>query len=121
MKTIFFTFILLTQLYSDQNLSTALGAQKDSQTPIKTFKQKDGSIFNGKPCGEEYFNYIELENGYPVLYNHESKQYEYAHIQNGVLRPSGIAVKSGSTPKNIPKISQETLKQLEADAYKKHF
>ena len=121
MKTLFLTFIVLTQLYSDQNVSTVLGAQKDVQDPIKTFKQKDGSSFIGKSCGESCFKYIQLDNGYTVLYNQESKQYEYAHIKNGVLRPSGIAVQSGSTPKDLKKISQETLKQLEADAYKKHF
>lgn len=121
MKTIFLTFILLTQLYSDQNLSTALGAQKDVQDPLKTFRQKDGSSFIGKSYAESCLKYIQLENGYTVLYNQKSKQYEYAHIKNGVLRPSGIAVQSGSIPKNIPKISPESLKQLEEDAYKKHF
>lgn len=121
MKTIVLTFILLFQLYSDQKVSTALGAQKNVQNPNKTFKQKDDSSFTGKYYGEEYFNYIKLEDGYIALFNQESQQYEYAHIKNSVLVPSGIPVVSGSTPKNIPKISTQTLKQLEADAYKKHF
>lgn len=121
MKTLFLIFFLLTYLYSDQNNSTVLGAQKEINNPINTFKQKDGSSFSGRPCGEAYFNYIELENGYIALYNQESKQYEYALVKNGVLRPSGIPVSSDGTPKNIPKISEQTLKQLEADAFKKHF
>jgi hypothetical protein len=121
MRTLVLISIFLTYLSSDQNVSTALGAQKDAQHPIKTFKQKDGSSFLGKSSGEACFKYIELENGYTVLYNKKSKQYEYAHIRNGELRPSGIAVQSGKTPENITKIPEQTLKKLEADAYKKHF
>ena len=120
MKTLFLICILLTSLYSDQNSSTVLGAQKEVENPIKTFKQKDGSSFSGKSCGEAYFNYIELEDGYTALYNQESKQYEYALIKNGKLRPSGVPVSSNSRPKNIPKIPEQTLKKLEADAFKKH-
>jgi hypothetical protein len=120
MKTLFLICILLTFLYSDQNSSTVLGVQKDVKNPIKTFKQKDGSSFSGKSCGEAYFNYIELEDGHIALYNQENKQYEYALIKNGKLRPSGIPVNSKNTPKNIPKIPKQTLKQLEADAFKKH-
>lgn len=120
MKMLLLIFILSSQLFSDQNTSAALGAQHNVQNPVKTFKQKDGSSFKGRSRSEKCLDYIELENGYTALYNQHSKQYEYAHIQNGTLRPSGIAVQSGSTPKNIPKISQQTLEQLQSDAYKKH-
>jgi hypothetical protein len=120
MKTFFLIFILLTSVYSDQNSSTVLGAQKNLKTQVKIFKQNDGSSFSGKSCGQEYFKYIELENGYTALYNKATRQYEYAIVKSGTLHPSGIAVQSGSTPKNIPKIPAQILKQLEEDAYKKH-
>lgn len=121
MKPILLTFILLTHLYCDQNLTAALGAQKETQDPLKSFKQKDGSCFNGISHEKGYFNYIELENGYTVLYNKETKQYEYAHIRNGALLPSGIPVQARDIPAQIQKIPQQTLEQLETDAFKKHF
>ncbi len=121
MKIILLTLILLTQLSCDQNSSSALGAKQAVQTPIKSYKQKDGSSFRGILRGKEFFNYIQLENGYTVLYNPKSQQYEYAQVKEGRLHPSGITVQKGKQPKGIVKIPQQTLQQLETDAFKKHF
>ncbi len=121
MKIILLTLILLTQLSCDQNSSSALGAKQAVQTPIKSYKQKDGSSFRGILRGKEFFNYIQLENGYTVLYNPKSQQYEYAQVKEGRLHPSGIPVQKGKQPKGIVKIPQQTLQQLETDAFKKHF
>lgn len=47
-----------------------------------TFKNADGSTFTGKLNGDEYFSWIESDEGELVLYNKALKQYEYANIQN---------------------------------------
>ncbi|HIC44340.1 MAG TPA: hypothetical protein EYO73_08680, partial [Sulfurimonas sp.] len=41
-----------------------------------TFKQNDGSVFVGELKGDEYFYWIETEDGYIVKYNKNSKEYD---------------------------------------------
>ena len=62
------------------------------------FKQTDGSTFIGKLKGDEWFNWIESENGHIVLRDLNTYEFQYAQINiiNGLkrLKPSGIKSKS---------------------------
>ncbi len=88
-----------------------------------TFKQKDGSRFNGKLKGDEWFHWIEDTKGNTIVYNLEKKTYEYGLIKkvNGVydLVPSGIAVatKAQKYPaqtlsSNLGKIDRQMLYRI---------
>lgn len=63
---------------------------------VTTFKNADGSTFQGKLQGDEWLNWVELDNGYVAKYSDENKQYEYGTIQtkenSKELLPSGIKV-----------------------------
>jgi len=58
------------------------------------FKHQNGSTFKGYLKGDEYFSWIEDEKKNIVIFNENSKNYEYAKIKyiDGVksLIPSGI-------------------------------
>ncbi|MCD6654358.1 MAG: hypothetical protein LT067_06275 [Sulfurovum sp.] len=93
------------------------------QGPME-FKQNDGSTFQGKLKGDEWFNWVEDQEGNIIKYNKESNNYEYGTIQekNGTLDliPSGIKVgnkpaKTESPDGNISdplKIDKVLLKKI---------
>jgi len=61
------------------------------------FQQKDGSTFKGVLNGDEYFSWVEgKSDGSIIIYNHDSKNYEYAMLKavnEGLdLFPSGVKV-----------------------------
>ncbi len=120
MRILLITAFLLSSLIAEQNNSTAFGTKTMQQENFKTFRQADGSSFKGIVRGEEFFNYIELANGYICLYNKESRRYEYALVKDGKLLPSGISVTQEMIPTQIKQISHEDLQQLQHDAFKTH-
>jgi len=71
------------------------------------FKQKDESTFRGHLYGDEYFSWIKDTQGYIVIFNNKSKNYELAKLQttNGHLQlfPTGVkALHVNQT--NIPSV-----------------
>ena len=105
-----------------------------------TFKQNDGSVFVGELKGDEYFYWIETEDGYIVKYNKNSKEYEYMLLDaQDELVFSEIKVKSQepkssfihlnssqstttktniSLPSNIKKIPSSTLGKIWKNKWK---
>lgn len=89
------------------------------QGPME-FKQNDGSTFQGKLKGDEWFNWIEDKEGRIVKYNNSSKNYEYAKVEekNGTLElvPSGTKVdiikKLDRNASEFFKIDREILKKI---------
>lgn len=85
-----------------------------------TFKQHDGGRFIGKLKGDEWFGWIEDQAGHVVIYNKNSKRYEYAKLveknSSVDLAPSGIPVvdMEDRRPKrlNIPSIDKTTLYKI---------
>jgi hypothetical protein len=88
------------------------------------FKQNDGMSFSGKLKGDEWFNWIEDEQGDIIKYNQKSKNYEYAIIKevNGTLDLVPSNIKVGNKPKQssgleptvsgLEKIDKEILKKI---------
>ncbi|RUM70397.1 MAG: hypothetical protein DSZ08_04825 [Sulfurovum sp.] len=84
-----------------------------------TFTQQDGSTFEGKLKGDEYFSWIEDRQGNIILFNNQSKTYEYAKLtkRHGIsnLVPSGIKVfknMGNKAPYKNNTISKKTLMRL---------
>lgn len=76
----------------------------------QVFEQKDGTSFEARLRGDEYFSWLELNNGDMVLFNKNSEMYEYAEFitinKRLELKPTGKAV-----GKNYTHRSQSLLKQ----------
>jgi hypothetical protein len=87
MKNILILTLLTTYLYS----SAAIGGDSD-------FVQEDGSTFQGKLKGDEWFNWIEDKDENILIYNKKTKNYEYAMLKssNGKLDLTTSGVKVGS-------------------------
>ena len=81
-----------------------------------TFKQDDGTVFQGQLKGDEWFNWVEDTQGDIILYNNSSKNYEYAEtkMENGkmILIPSGNKVGFSG---DKTQISHDTLIQIWAE------
>lgn len=88
------------------------------------FKHNDGSTFSGKLKGDEWFNWIEDDQGDIIQYNKKSKNYEYGVIKeiNGTLDLVPSNIKVGNKPKkstsvddfipSVLKIDKETLRKI---------
>lgn len=83
------------------------------------FEQKDGSTFEGNLNGDEWFSWIKDKNGNIIKYNFDSKNYEYAIIEEVNseidLVPSGVAVSpenSSNAPSDSVMTNDNTIKLL---------
>ncbi len=52
--------------------------------------QADGSAIYIQKLGDEYCHVVVTSDGYPLLFNEATQNYEYAFLQQGQLSPSGI-------------------------------
>ena len=98
------------------------------------FKQSDNSTFNAQLKGDEWFNWVQTQDGYIVQYNPKSKNYEYMILQNNetlifsdvkvAQTPSKSPSRSSANkvvnlPANIQKIDEKILGKLWQKAWKK--
>lgn len=98
------------------------------------FKQSDDSTFNAQLKGDEWFNWVQTEDGYVVQYNPKSKNYEYMILQNNetlifsdvkvAQTPSKSASRVGRSqtpdlPANIQKIDEKVLGKMWQKAWLK--
>ena len=59
------------------------------------FKNDDNTTFDAHLFGDEWFSWIENRHKDIIVYNNESKNYEYARLENEVeLKATGIKVTS---------------------------
>ena len=79
------------------------------------FKKNDGTTFVGKQFGDEWFNWIEAEDGNIVLRDRESHEFRYAEIVSfqgqRKLEPSEIKFSIERSQKKSGDISKK-LKQI---------
>jgi hypothetical protein len=61
---------------------------------VITFKQPDGSTFQGYLKGDEFYSWIQTKAGYTAQYNNETKQYEYLTYENSELSFTAEAVRT---------------------------
>lgn len=98
---------------------TILGYAIPAYNGDMEFKQKDGFTFFGNLKGDEYFSWVEDEQGNVIKYNNNSKNYEYAKLEdaNGTIElvPSGLAVSdvsSSSRSSSAELIDKKTLSKI---------
>lgn len=103
-------FIIATLCYSSLYSAPAFSKHRN-------FVQQDGKTFAGEIKGDEYLNWIEADDGSILLYNKESKQYEYALIERDRLAPSGEGYREENTSATRsslrkPRLEKSSLYQL---------
>jgi hypothetical protein len=77
-----------------------------------TLKQANGVSFEARIKGDEKQNWLETLDGYVILKNRQTGNFEYATKNAaGMLFPSGIVVEGNEFPQKIP-ISQRPPKGL---------
>jgi M6 family metalloprotease-like protein len=77
-----------------------------------TIQQPDGSEFTAYAKGDEYTNWIETEDGYPIIINKDSGNWEYAEIAPLIgLKPAGKIV-GKDAPVGVNKISAKDLRSF---------
>jgi len=97
-----------------------------------SFTQKDGSSFKGHLVGDEWLNYVSLENNYVAIFNKENNNYEYAIIEvkdgKSHLVSSGIKVEDAlhlnapeELAKTISPLNRQSLSDLEPRSNMKKF
>lgn len=59
---------------------------------IFTFTQPDGSIINVRGWGDQHYARFETLDGYPVVENPLTNFYEYASLERGMFKPSGLNI-----------------------------
>uniref|UniRef100_A0A7C3RE12 M6 family metalloprotease domain-containing protein n=1 Tax=Archaeoglobus fulgidus TaxID=2234 RepID=A0A7C3RE12_ARCFL len=59
---------------------------------VHELKNADGSTFKAKLVGDEWANWFETLDGYTVVLNESSGNWEYAILKDGRLAPSGAVV-----------------------------
>lgn len=110
MKYLFLLFTLL--------LTTLFAAPAFNQT--KKFYNEDGTSFYGTPAGDHHLNWIETQDGEVVVYNPQSKNFEYAIIKDDTLKASGA--KYIKNKHKVKKSQKNTINtKLNKLWQKKHF
>lgn len=56
---------------------------------LREFKQADGTTFLAKGQGNHHLNWLETQDGDILRYNNESKNFDYATIEDSELKASG--------------------------------
>lgn len=105
---------LLLILFATLHLAAAPAFQEE-----RNFKQDDGSSFSARLQGDEYLNWIETSNGEILLFNKDSKQYEYATIKEEKLLPSGQKFTPGSKEKKSAPFGNGVQKKELIELWKK--
>lgn len=92
MKNILILLIIISNLLS----APAYNAKRE-------FKQADGTTFEARAYGNHILNWIEDENGEILKYNYETKNYDYAIIDENKLKASGYKYNKNNLNKSISK------------------
>ena len=59
-------------------------------------KQADGTVLSVRLHGDERVNFMTTDDGYPILLNRQTGNYEYATLSGSTLRTSGIIATDAS-------------------------
>ena len=76
---------------------------------LREFKHSDGTTFMARGQGNQHLNWIETEDGEILVYNKESKNFDYAYIYNNRLEPSGLKYETNIS---IPGVNKEAVYKL---------
>ncbi len=106
MRFLLLFFLLYSQVFS------AMAYNK-----LREFAQSDGSTFEAKAFGNQHLNWIETTDGAILKYNQETKNFEYAIIENNQLKSSGVKYEKKNSMRakslgNINKLNKDELFKL---------
>jgi hypothetical protein len=82
--------LIITLLHTLLFCAPALNQQRK-------FYNSNGTSFLGKAQGNQYLNWIETQEGNIVVFNQQTKNFEYAIIKNDMLVPNDIQYSKSRT------------------------
>ncbi|DAB29187.1 MAG TPA: hypothetical protein CFH84_11085 [Sulfurimonas sp. UBA12504] len=90
---------------------------------LREFTNADGTTFMAKAQGNQHLNWIQTQDGEILKYNEETKNFEYATIQENRLIPSGIkyeknSLKKASALQKVNKLDKSELSKLWSERQK---
>lgn len=80
--------------------------------------QEDGTTLNVQRIGDEYHNLLLTDDGYPLLFNAQSRNYEYAVLEGSEVVSSGLAASPSSSRSAAEK---SLLASLDVEALERQF
>lgn len=83
-----------------------------------TVNQEDGSTLNVRRLGDEYHNIIVTQDGYPLLFNARTHNYEYAMLEDARIVSSGIVASEVAARKQN---ESDFLRSLDVEALEARF
>ena len=98
-------------------LASALLFGAPAYDALREFTNADGTTFMAKAKGNQHLNWIQTQEEEILKYNQESKNFEYAKIENNALVASGVKYQKGDSKRaralhQINKIDKKELSQL---------
>jgi len=98
-------------------LASALLFGAPAFNALREFTNADGTTFMAKAKGNQHLNWIQTQEEEILKYNQESKNFEYAKIENSALVASGVKYQKDDSKRaralhQINKIDKKELSQL---------
>jgi hypothetical protein len=114
MKILLLFLLTISQLFS-----------APAYSKMREFKNADGTSFMAHGQGNQHLNWIETKDGEILKYNTQTKNYEYAKIENKALKASGIVFEKDNSKRarslgHINKIDRVELGKLWREKQKEH-
>ena len=97
MKFFLLLLVVISQLFS-----------APAFTKTREFTNADGTTFMAKAQGNQHLNWIQTLDGEILKYNTQTKNYEYAKIENKQLQATGVIyeVNNSKRARSIGKINK---------------
>ena len=112
--------ILLLTLFSLSLLHAAPAFHK-----MRTFTNSDGETFKAKAIGNQHLHWFKTDDGEILKYNEQSKDFEYAVIEEETLKPSGVKYEKNNSKRarslgHVNKVLENQILELWVKKQKKH-
>lgn len=114
MKIVLLVLLLISQLFS-----------APAYSKMREFKNTDGTTFMARAQGNQHLNWIKTSDGEILKYNQETKNYEYAKIEDKALKASGTKYEKNNSIRarsigRVNKISTDELGKLWQEKQEMH-
>lgn len=83
----------------------------------RTFSHADGTTFEARAQGSHHLNWVETKEGEILKYNPDTKDFEYAVIEDEMLKPSGERLEPSGAKRaqsriQTPRVNRDALREL---------
>jgi hypothetical protein len=92
---------------------------------MRTFTNSDGETFKAQALGNQHLHWFKTQDGEILKYNEQSKNFEYATIEDETLKPSGVKYERDNSKRarslgRVNKVLENQILELWVKKQKKH-